>query len=116
MAILFHPPAPDAPRRVATANGRSERRGEAYFVLYVEPLSDARTKPGARCVSARRGWAGEKRDFFTILLDGTHDPTATGASSFVAEEEGVPSLAARQVLHTRGRTLRNDTLPLARQL
>jgi len=116
MAVLLHPPAPDAPRRTATANGRSERRGEAYFVLHVEPLSDARTKPGARCVSARRGWAGEKRDFFTILLDGTHDPTATGASSFVAEEEGVPSLAARQVLHTRGRTLRNDTLPLARQL
>ena len=24
--------------------GRSERRGEAYFELYVEPLSDARTK------------------------------------------------------------------------
>jgi hypothetical protein len=24
--------------------GRSERRGEAYFVLYVDPLSDARTK------------------------------------------------------------------------
>jgi hypothetical protein len=47
---------------------------------------------------------------------GTHDPTATGTSSFVAEEEGVPSLAARQVLHTRGRALRNDTLPLARQL
>jgi len=24
--------------------GRSERRGDAYSVLYVEPLSDARTK------------------------------------------------------------------------
>ena len=45
-----------------------------------------------------------------------HEPTATGASSLVAEDEGVPSLAARQVLHTRGRALRNDTLPLARQL
>ncbi len=34
--------------------GRNERRGEAYSVLYVEPLSDARTK---------------LEDFFNILLD-----------------------------------------------
>ena len=27
----------------AVRQGRSERRGEAYFLLYVEPLSDART-------------------------------------------------------------------------
>ncbi|HEU5407078.1 MAG TPA: hypothetical protein VFU48_04890 [Nitrospira sp.] len=27
--------------------GRSERKAEAYFVLYVEALSDARTKLGA---------------------------------------------------------------------
>jgi hypothetical protein len=33
--------------------GRSEQRGEAYSVLYVEPLRDARTKLA---------------DFFTILL------------------------------------------------
>jgi hypothetical protein len=33
--------------------GRSERRGEAYSVLYVEPLSDARTM---------------LVDFFSILL------------------------------------------------
>jgi hypothetical protein len=32
---------------------RSERRGEAYFGLYVEPLSDART---------------QLADFFNILL------------------------------------------------
>ena len=34
------------PRRVfkkAVQQGRSERRGEAYSVPYVEPLSDART-------------------------------------------------------------------------
>ena len=36
---------------------------------YVESLSDARTKPGERRVSARRGWAGEKRGFFSILLE-----------------------------------------------
>ena len=35
---------------------------------YVESLSDARTKPGERRVLARRGWAGEKSDFFSILL------------------------------------------------
>ena len=35
---------------------------------YVESLSDARTPLGKRRVSARRGLAGEKRDFFTILL------------------------------------------------
>lgn len=28
----------------AVQRGRSERRGESYFVLYGEPLSDARTK------------------------------------------------------------------------
>ena len=102
--------------KMAVQRGRSERKGEAYFIPYVEPLGDVRIKPGARCVSAHQGWGGEKRDFFTILLDGTHEPTATGTSSFVVEEEEVPSLAARQVLQTRGRALRNDTLPLARQL
>jgi hypothetical protein len=37
----------------AVQRGRSERRGEAYFVPYVEPLSDARMKLA---------------DFFNILL------------------------------------------------
>ena len=37
----------------AVQRGRSERRGEAYSLLYVEPLSDARTKLA---------------DFFNILL------------------------------------------------
>ncbi len=36
---------------------------------YVEGLNDARTLPGNRRVSARRGRAGEKNDFFSILLD-----------------------------------------------
>ena len=35
---------------------------------YVEPLSAARTPHGKRRVSARRGRAGEKGDFFSILL------------------------------------------------
>jgi len=35
----------------------------------VDDLSDARMLPGERRVLARRGWAGESRDFFSILLD-----------------------------------------------
>ena len=35
---------------------------------YVEDLNDARTTLGERRVSARRGWAGEKIDFFSALL------------------------------------------------
>jgi hypothetical protein len=38
------------------------------MLRYVELLSEARTPLGERCVSARRGWAGEKSDFFNILL------------------------------------------------
>ena len=36
-------------------------------VGYVEDAFEARTKHGKRRVSARRGWAGEKSDFFSIL-------------------------------------------------
>ena len=43
------------------------RRG-AHHLGYVEPLSDARTLLGERCVLAHRGWTGEKSDFFSILL------------------------------------------------
>ena len=80
----------------AVQQGRSERRGEEVHtalrwplarewvlangkaptaiptsekpLLNVEPLSDARTLPGERRVLAHRGWAGDKRDFFSILL------------------------------------------------
>jgi hypothetical protein len=38
------------------------------LTLYVKPVSDARTPLGTRRVSARRGWAGEKSGFFSILL------------------------------------------------
>src|SRR6266513_4371330 len=34
----------------------------------IELLSDARTPLGERCVLAHRGWAGENRDFFSVLL------------------------------------------------
>ncbi len=36
---------------------------------YVEPLSEVRTPHGKRRVSAHRGRAGEKGDFFSILLE-----------------------------------------------
>jgi len=52
----------------AVQQGRSERRADAYPLGYVEGLSDARTMHGKRRVLARRGWAGEKSDFSTILL------------------------------------------------
>jgi hypothetical protein len=35
---------------------------------YVEDFDEPRTRLGERRVSARRGWAGEKSDFFSILL------------------------------------------------
>ena len=38
-------------------------KGRRSTLRYVEPLSEARTPLGERCVSARRGWAGEKSDF-----------------------------------------------------
>ena len=40
----------------------------SHTLRYIKPLSDARTRHGKGRVSARRGWAGEKRDFFSILL------------------------------------------------
>src|SRR5437016_211026 len=96
-ATVLTRPAParqDAPFR---RQGRSERRGEevrtalrggrsplhcvlangkalpvfppsSNLLLRVEPLSEARTPHGKRRVSARRGRAGEKSDFFSILL------------------------------------------------
>ncbi len=38
-------------------------------VGYVEDAFEERTMPGERRVSARQGWAGEKSDFFSILLE-----------------------------------------------
>jgi hypothetical protein len=53
---------------MAVQQGRSEREVEAYFVCYVEALSDARTTSG-NGASWRAGvWAGINRAIFTILL------------------------------------------------
>ena len=46
----------------------SSASGFRKTLFNVEPLSDARTPLGKRRVSARQGWAGEKSDFFSILL------------------------------------------------
>jgi hypothetical protein len=54
--FLFHPPTPSCQDSSITGG-------------YVEPLNEARTMHGKRRVSARRGWAGEKIDFFSILRD-----------------------------------------------
>ena len=50
-----HPPTPARRDAHVTVQGRSERSGESYSALYVEPLSDARTLLA---------------DFFHILLEG----------------------------------------------
>src|SRR5437870_9102195 len=108
-ATVLTRPAParqDAPFR---RQGRSERRGEevrtalrggrsplhcvlangkalpvfppsSNLLLRVEPLSEARTPHGKRRVSARRGRAGEKSDFFSILLH-VCGPSGEGAQS-----------------------------------
>ena len=53
------------------ANGKAPQRFDLRESLrYVELLSEARTKHGKRRVSACRGRAGEKSDFFSILLVG----------------------------------------------
>jgi hypothetical protein len=53
---------------------------------YVEDAFEVRTKHGKRRVSARRGWAGEKGGFFSILLGseelfgvGRREPTELSA-------------------------------------
>jgi len=48
--------------------GRNKRRGDAYSVRYGEPLSEARTLPGERRVSARGVGRVSNSDFFSILL------------------------------------------------
>ena len=107
-----HPPNPGAPRRALsqarpqrakrrggtdrTSCGRSPYNGSwrtenplqcfrpPKILFNVEPLSDARTPHGKRRVSARRGRAGEKSDFFSILLDELDAKWALDKFDFVA--------------------------------
>jgi hypothetical protein len=49
-------------------SSKAEASKETKRMLqYVELLNDARTMPGERRVLARKGWAGEKNGFFSIL-------------------------------------------------
>ena len=59
-----------SPLQWVLANGKAPQgfRHPSGSLRYVEPLREARTPHGKRRVSARRGWAGEKSDFFSILL------------------------------------------------
>ena len=59
-------PAGCSKRLFSKAAASEEAKGT---LRYVEPLSDARTLHGNRRVSARQGRAGEKSDFFSILLE-----------------------------------------------
>jgi hypothetical protein len=56
-ASLFSPAHPKLPRQLVLRVG------------YAENAFEARTMHGKRRVSARRGRAGEKSGFFSILLD-----------------------------------------------
>jgi hypothetical protein len=53
------------------ANGKSPPVFPIFekLLLNVEGLNDARMLPGKKRVSARRGWADETSDFFSILLE-----------------------------------------------
>ena len=75
-----------SPLQWVPANGKAPTAFSASekLLLTVEPLSEARTKPGERCVLAHQGWAGEKSDFFNILLAALnvlepHKPTSGAA-------------------------------------
>jgi hypothetical protein len=59
-----------SPQEWILANGKAPTAIPASENLcwYVEGLNDARTLLGERCVLAHPCWAGEKRDFFSILL------------------------------------------------
>ncbi|HXT66187.1 MAG TPA: hypothetical protein VN657_05300, partial [Nitrospiraceae bacterium] len=66
--------------------------------LYVEPLSDARTKHGKRRVSARRGWVGEKGDFFSILAELTHSPPSSKVRAMLEKQPLTPVTKARSLI------------------
>jgi hypothetical protein len=61
--------------RSSEADPRLTVNGSRFTVL----VSDARTPLGKRGVSAPRGWAGEKDDFFSILLGAGVDRYAHAA-------------------------------------
>jgi len=60
-----------SPLQWVLANGKAPPafRTSEKLLLSVEGLTDARTLLGERCVLAHRGWVGENRDCFSILLE-----------------------------------------------
>ena len=92
--LLTHPPRRAKTRRSASKAAADESTGGVAFftrppelprqlvsqVGYVEDDFEARTMPGERRVSARRGWAGEKSDFFSTLRKSGHENSARAAT------------------------------------
>ena len=68
-------PTPDLARQTLCRRTRlvpskvAEIKEVRRTLRYVEPPSDVRTPTGEKRLSARRGWAGERSDFFSILLE-----------------------------------------------
>ncbi len=56
-------------RAIDLGERKSPSSASEFPKTLVELLSDARTLHGKWRVLARRGWAGEKSDFFSILLE-----------------------------------------------
>ena len=66
---LSHPPSPTCAETHAHPGRPQHVKAEAYVFMYVEPLSEARTRLlRQRRVSARQGWAGETAVFNSFLL------------------------------------------------
>ena len=61
--------APVGCSKSSSGKAAGESKPEAYPQRYVEDFDEPRTKHRERRVSARRGRAGEKSDFFSILLE-----------------------------------------------
>jgi hypothetical protein len=70
--MVFTRPAPARQDALFRGRGRSVERGLRAITHYVSCVtsseSGARTKLGQRRIPMRRGWVGEKGDFFNILL------------------------------------------------
>ena len=59
----------DAPFRGQGRSSTADPRFTFHASRFTAAGGAARTLHGKSCVLAHRGWAGEKKDFFSILLD-----------------------------------------------
>ena len=80
-SLVYHNNSRTAPQEAQKLRpARPQRvRTRGVPLGYVEVLNDARTPHGKRRVSPRRGWAGEKSDFFSVLLFRHEDQHPWGA-------------------------------------